>query len=107
MVYFESCAIYVQSRTTLLDKIAAIDAIIEALEAQALVQAGSDSVQEYSLNDGQTIIKKIFKGSVGIASAIDDFERIKQRYINRLNGRMHRAVDGKNFIRRFSFNGFR
>jgi len=107
MIYFDSCSTYVQSKQTLLDKIAAIDAIIDMLESTALTMAGNDNVQEYSLNDGQTIIKTIYKGSVGIASAIDDFERIRQRYVNRLNGRMHRAVDGKNFIRRYMLNGFR
>jgi len=107
MIYYDSCGIYVQSKTTLLDKIAAIDAIIDMLESTALTMAGNDNIQEYSLNDGQTIIKTIYKGSVGIASAIDDFERIRQRYVNRLNGRMHRAVDGKNFIRRYMLNGFR
>lgn len=100
MVVYETCKIFIQSRTTLEGKIAAIDAILEALEASALTQAGADNIQEYSLNDGQTIIKTIYKGAVGIASAIDDFERIRQRYVNRLNGRMVRLVDGHNMSRR-------
>jgi hypothetical protein len=100
MVVYETCGIYVQSKTTLKDKIAAIDEIIAMLETTALDMAGKDAIQEYSLNDGQTIIKTIYKGSVGIASAIDDFERIRQRYVNRLNGRMVRLVDSKNVTRR-------
>lgn len=100
MVIFETCAIYISSQTTLKAKIAAIDAVIDALISSALIMAGNDSIQEYSLNDGQTIIKTIYKGSVGIASAIRDFQRIRNVYVNQLNGRMVRAVDGRNFIRR-------
>lgn len=99
MITFDSAGLYIQSKKTLQDRILAIDAIIEALELTALNMAGKDDIQEYHLNDGQTIIKTIYKGSVGVASAIDDFERIKQRYVNRYNGRMVRLVDGKNFNR--------
>lgn len=104
MVYFDSASIYIQSQSTLEAKIAAIDAIIEALELEALNMAGKASIQEYSLNNGQTIIKTIYRGAVGIASAIEDFERIKTRYINRLNGRHVRLVDSKRFNGR---NGYR
>lgn len=103
MVYFDSCGVYVQSQTTLAAKIAAIEAIISALETSALTAAGGDGVSEYQLNDGQTIIKQVYRGSAGISRAINDFEAIKQRYINQLQGRMVRLVDSKNF----GNNGFR
>lgn len=101
MVVYDSAGIYIQSKKTLEDKIAAIDAIIDALEVEALNMAGKDSIQEYSLNDGQTIIKTIYKGAVGIASAINAFEKIRIRYINRLNPPMQRLVDGRNMNRRY------
>lgn len=97
MVYYDSCGVYVQSQTTLAAKIAAIDAIIAALENSALLAAGSEGVSEYQLNDGQTIIKQVYRGTAGISRAITDFETIKQRYINQLQGRMVRLVDSKNF----------
>ncbi len=97
MLIFDNCGLYIESKAKLVDKIAAIDAVIDALEAQALISAGSSGLSEYQLNDGQTIIKEVYRGSAAIAKAITDFEVIKQRYINKVNGRVFRAVDIKNF----------
>jgi hypothetical protein len=97
MVYYDSAAIYVESAKTLKEKITRIDAIITALETQALVAAGNSIIQEYSLDDGQTKIRTMYKSAKDVALSIDAFEAIKQRYINQLNGRMTRLVDGKNF----------
>ncbi len=108
MVVYSSCGKYIESCATLEAKIAAIDVILEALENQALSAAGKEGVLEYKLNDGQTIIQETYRGSVSIAKAINDFETIKQRYINRLTGRVFRAVDGKNFpTNRYGRNGYR
>lgn len=96
-VYFDSCGLYIQSATTLRAKIAAIDAIIDALEAQAIDAVATQNLTEYQLNDGQTIIRQTYRGAGGIAKAIEDYERIKQRYVNRLSGRVFRAMDSKNF----------
>jgi len=98
MVYYESCRKYIESCTTLEDKIAAIDAIIDALILSAADIAGNgDQVNEYQLNDGQTIIREVYRGSERISSAITAFETIKQRYVSRLNGRVRRLVNSKSF----------
>lgn len=98
MVVFDRCGLYIESFTQLSDKITAINRVIDALETSALnIAAGGDSVQEYQLNDGQTIIKEVYRSSAQIANAINAFEAIKQRYVNRLNGRVIRGVDSKNF----------
>lgn len=97
MVIFDRCDIYIQSQTTLLAKIKAIEAVIQALEDQALKATLNESVEEYQLNTGQTIIRQVYRGSAAIGKAINDFEAIKQRYVNRYNGRVIRAVDSKNF----------
>lgn len=94
---FDNCGLYVESKCTMLEKIQAIDAIINALESQALTSAATSGLGEYQLNDGQTIIKQVYRGEVAIAMAIDSFERIRQRYINRFNGRTFRGLDSKNF----------
>jgi hypothetical protein len=99
MVEYDSAEIYIQSKTTLREKIAVIDAIISTLEATALKSAGTDNQQEYWFDDGQTKIKLIYTGASAVFRAIQDFERLRQMYVNRLNGRMVRLVDGKNFIR--------
>jgi hypothetical protein len=99
MVEYDSAEIYIQSKTTLREKIAAMDAIISALETTALKAAGTDNISEYQLDDGQTKIRTMYRGASAVFRAIQDFERLRQMYVNRLNGRMVRLVDGKNFIR--------
>ena len=100
-VYFDTCGRYIQSYTTLQAKIIALDNIISLLEGQLLTPAttGSDNISEYQLNDGQTIIREVYRGTKGITQALEQMEMLKQKYVNRLNGRVHRLVDGKNFRR--------
>lgn len=97
MVYFDSCSIYITSATTLKDKIARIDAIIVLLEDAAIKAAGNEDISEYSLDDGQTKIKTVYKSAASVMSALQSFETMRQRYINQLNGRHVRLVDSKNF----------
>lgn len=101
MIYFTTCGLYIQSITDLKAKIAAIDDIIDKLYVAASDAALGDGVKEYSLNDGQVIIKEIYSGTKAISEAIDLFEKQKQRYINRINGRKFRLVHEKNFGRRY------
>ena len=97
MVVYDSAASYVGSCATLQAKITAIDAIITALETMALSAAEKGDLSEYSLDDGQTKIKTVYRNVTDITASIDNFERIKQRYINQLTGRRTRLVDSKNF----------
>ena len=96
-VTYDSAAIFIQTATCLKDKIAKMDAIIEALEATALTAAANDNIEEYQLNDGQIVIKTIYRGVDAIFKSIWAFEKLRQQYVNRLNGRMVRLVDRKNF----------
>lgn len=100
-VYFDSTGRYIESCTTLQQKITAIDNIILILIGQLATPAssGSDNISEYQLNDGQTIIREVYRGTKGITDALNALEIQKQMYVNRLNGRVHRAVDTKNFRR--------
>lgn len=95
--YFDSCLIYLQSQTTLEAKLTALDDIIDALIVTAATAAETGNIQDYTLNDGQTTIKMAYRDAAAVSAAIDAFERIRQRYLNRLNGRIARGVDSKNF----------
>lgn len=102
MVYFSSAYIYIESCSDLRAKIAAIEAIQAALETSALTAATTGHISEYMLNDGQTIIKAIYRNVSEITRSINDLEKIKQRYIIKLNGgRMTRLMDEKNFRKRW------
>lgn len=100
-IYFDTTGRYLQSCTTLQAKITALDNVIAILESQLLTPAssGNDNISEYQLNDGQTIIREVYRGTKGITKALESMEMLKQKYVNRLNGRVHRAVDSKNFRR--------
>ena len=95
MVVYDSAGIYVDSKQKICDKIAAIDQIIEALEATALRSAGKDDIEEYWLDDGQTKIKTVYKGTDEVLKSIQSFIKLKEYYINKLNGRAFRLVDYK------------
>ena len=95
---FSSADVYVESCKSLKSKVQAIEAIISALMTQALKAAAKGPVSQYSLNDGQTIINCSYRNASDVAKSIKEFETIKQMYLNQINGRMIRLVDGKNFI---------
>ncbi len=95
MVTYNSTGLYIKSSTALCDKIAKIDAIIEVLEDTALKSAANDDVTELMLDDGQTKIKTIYKGTDAVLSSIKGFEQIRTMYENRLNGHIVKMVDSR------------
>lgn len=100
-VYFDSCGLYIASCRSINAKLAAIDVIIDTLLVTAADSAGVADLSEYSLNDGQTIIRTIYKGTQAVMDAIMAFEKLKIYYQSKVTGRMVRLVDSKNFHRRF------
>lgn len=97
MVVYDSADKYVDSCTTLKAKIAAIEAIQSALLTSALKAASKAAISQYSLNDGQVIINATYRNASEVMKSYQDFETIKQTFINSLNGRVRRLVDSKNF----------
>ncbi len=90
---------YISSCTSYQEKIDKINAIIEALEATALKAAGKAHIDEYELDDGQTKIKTSYRSPSAIYEAINNFEKLKQRYLNKCIGRVFVARDaGSNNI---------
>jgi hypothetical protein len=97
MTVYDSADIYLESRTGARAKITAIDAIVDALLLTAAKAAAGENILEYSLDDGQTKIKTVRRSSKEIEASIMAFQRLKQLYINQLNGRVFRMIDSKNF----------
>lgn len=100
MVIYDSSDIYIQSASALKAKIVRIDAIIVALEDTMLKAASTGNFDEYSLNDGQVIIKTTYRNTEDVIRSIKSMEAVRQMYVNRLNKRHIRLVDSKNFIGR-------
>jgi len=96
-VYFDSAYIYITSVSDMKSRLAKVRQVIDALLDLQIEAAVNDNIDEYWLDDGQTRIKMNYRSSADIAKAITDLERIEQTYLNRLNGRTARLVDGKAF----------
>lgn len=97
MAIYDSADIYIGTASDTADRIVKIDQVINALLQAATTSAANANISEYSLDDGQTKIKTVYKDVAQIFASINAFEKLKQMYINQLNGRHMRLVDGKNF----------
>lgn len=97
-VIFQSETLFIDSATDMEAKIVKIDLIIEALLDLSLTAVGKQDIVEYTLDDGQTKIRTEFRGMSAILRAITDYEKLRQMYFNRLNGRTFRLVDSKSVI---------
>lgn len=80
---------YLESKTTAADRIVAIENLIDAmiLTISEAIEGSAASVSEYNLDDGQVKIKTVYRSIPDIEEGIRSLERIKQLYVNRLNGR--------------------
>lgn len=100
MVIYESTYEYLQSCKSIKDKITALDAVIAALYITAEKSAANDNIKEYSLDDGQTKIKTMYKGTDAVLTSIKGFEGLRDAYVVRYNklktGSVIRLVDSKN-----------
>ena len=99
MVIYDSEGLYIESATSLADKICKIDAVIAVLFTTVLKAAGTDNFTEYVLDDGQTKIRATYKGADSVLKSIKVLETMKNYYVNQLNGRSFRLVDSKSFRR--------
>jgi hypothetical protein len=97
MPIFESAGLYIQSKQSARDKIAAIDQIISALLVMAADSASKGNIEEYNLNDGQTIIRTRYRSMEAVMASIQSFETLKTYYVNQINGNMMRLTDSSNF----------
>ncbi len=96
MIY-NSAGIYIESGSSLSDKLQRIDQVISALLALLVDNAASAQYKEYQLDDGQTKIRSVYNSPADIQTSINAMEKLKQMYANRLNGRVFRLRDGRNF----------
>jgi hypothetical protein len=98
-IYFTSTRKYIESFTTVRDRIAAIDRAIDAL---ILLCADTEIIEkqyidEYSLDDGQTKIRAKYRNIESIQASIEALYKVRNLLVNRRTGRHFRLVDGRNF----------
>ena len=91
--FYNSPRAYIQSASSVAEKICKLQNLINALEDAALAAASGTDVGEYSLDDGQTKIREVYRSPEELARGITAFEQILQRYINRYNGHINQLKD--------------
>ena len=98
MIY-DCISAYIEDAADLEAKVARYEAVIEGLGSAALKAAESAHLDEYMLDDGQSKLKTVYRSPAAIASAIDVYERLKQRCVNQLNGRIVNLRNARNLPR--------
>ena len=77
-----------------------IDALIDSLMLTALKSVGSGNIVQYKLDTGQTKTDVTYSSTESVTKAIEQYENLRQRYVNMLTPRVVRMMDGRNFRRR-------
>jgi len=92
---------YIESKTNLLARIQAIDALIDAMILSlADYAAGQNTaIEEYQMDDGQMKIRTKYRSPKDVDAAVIQFEKMKQMYVNRYNGRITYLRDNRTFRR--------
>jgi hypothetical protein len=78
---------YVESKSKLIGKIAAYDLIIEGMEKAILDATVSGHLVQYEVDDGFMKVRSQFRSVGDMTKALAGLEALRQRYINRYNGR--------------------
>lgn len=79
--------LYIESATSLLQRVERINEIINTLELRMLNYGieGFDKAG-YSLNDGQINISTQYRSVEDMIKGLSALDALKQRYLNRING---------------------
>lgn len=86
---------YVESKCTLDAKISAINELISAMELKLLDATGTADLEEYHMDDGQMKVRTRYRNVQDVEGGINALEKLKQRYVNRRNGRTFVLRSGK------------
>lgn len=82
-----SCpAQYLETASSIEEKIVKLDVIINGLYDAAIRATESGEFEEYIIDTGQSRIKTIYRDMTHLEQSIIAFERIRQRLINKING---------------------
>lgn len=81
---------YLQSKTKLCDRIAAIESLIDAMVLEMASAIGTSGTASYSMDDGQMKVTTEYRSISQITAGVKSLEQMKNIYVNRYNG--HRTV---------------
>lgn len=78
---------YIESKCTLLERIKAIDSLIDSLLLVTVDNISNSGTASLSMDDGQMKVNTTFRSVDEVSAGIFELEKIKQLYVNRYNGR--------------------
>jgi ABC-type transporter lipoprotein component MlaA len=92
-----------RSDASLRAKIAEIDILIDELINTAMKSVTQGNIAEYELDTGQTRTRIKYTSVGSVAQSIEDYEKIRQMYLNKLNRTTGsvRLMGEQNFKNRF------
>ena len=93
MAEYESGYAYIETATSIKQKVVCIDSIIDGLLNSALKAVENEDISEYWLDDGQTKIKTVYRSAGQVMESICGFEKIRNIYLNRINGFSVQLID--------------
>lgn len=79
---------YIESQSSLREKIIAYDLIIEGMEASYLVAVTSGHLDEYQMDDGQMKVRAKYRSITDMNNALIGLQKLRQMYVSRYNGRV-------------------
>jgi hypothetical protein len=102
MVVYTSISQYLQTSSTLKERIDRIDSIILSMLGALEKAVTTGHFDEYSMDDGQVKIDTVYRDPNALTKTIEGLEKLNQMYRQRLvtnvTGRVTRLVDGRNFV---------
>lgn len=79
---------YIQSKSSILEKIKAIESLIDAMILNTAEAIDNSGVASYSMDTGQTKVTTTYRSVEEVNKGIKALEQTLQMYINRYNGRV-------------------
>jgi hypothetical protein len=78
---------YIEAKSKLIGKIATYDLLIEGMEKAILEATVSGHITQTEVDDGFMKVRLNYRSVADMTKALAGLEALRQRYINRYNGR--------------------
>lgn len=86
-----------RTREQVIARISEVDNLIDSLFTTAMTSVQNGSIAEYEIDSGQSTSKVKYTTLSQVTDAISKYEKIRSLYENKLQSRVVRLMDSKNF----------
>ena len=103
MIYNSLTTYFAETGDDLVARITRMKAVRAAMEDALLTGAGMGDIQQYTLNDGQTIINATQRDPKEIMKTITGLDYLISRLETQINGRVTSTVNNKMLMGRWNY----